>query len=136
LIVIVGSRSLKATPDVALAIANIMLREATDTYGIRGTTQLYVNSEIELAVFQLCLKFSREIQQFTPTGTGRGSVYQRDYQLVEGATRVIAFFPLDHFMEGGTGHVVKAALDRGISVEAYAITDDGSAVLHGGTDDH
>lgn len=136
MIVIVGSRGLKASPQVALAIANLMLMEQTDDYGIRGTRKMYVSSDTELTVFQLCLRFNKEIHQFTSEGVGRAGVYQRDYRLVEGATKVIAFFPFDRFMEGGTAHVVEAALNRGITVEAYAITDDGSAVLVGGSDDH
>lgn len=113
-----------------------MLSESDIEYGIRGTRTMYVSSDVEMTVFQLSLNYGRAIRQFQPEGAGRQGVYRRDYRLVESATKVVAFFPLDRFMEGGTGHVVKAALDRGITVEAFAITDDGSAVLHGGTDDH
>jgi hypothetical protein len=37
-------------------------------------------------------------------------------------------------MDGGTGHIVKAALDRGVPVEAYSVRPDGTLVYLGSDD--
>ena len=42
--------------------------------------------------------------------------------MMEGCSRVIAFFEDDNFMEGGTGHVVQCALEADVPVEAWAQT--------------
>jgi hypothetical protein len=137
LIAIVGSRDLPPTVNVVTAIASIMLAAPElEPYGVRSSQLAGVSSGVEQAVVRLCLKLPRTILAFPSNGFGREGVYHRDYALVEAATRVIAFFTLDGFMTGGTGHVVKAAMDRGIPVEAYALTDDGRVILLGGTDDH
>ena len=53
------------------------------------------------------------------------SSFPRDRQMVKGADRVIAFFPEDKFMEGGTAHVVQCALEAEVPVEAWAQTASG-----------
>lgn len=52
----------------------------------------------------------------------RGGAWKRDRSMVEGASRVIAFFDESNFMEGGTGHVVQCALEADVPVEAWAQT--------------
>lgn len=64
-------------------------------------------------------------------GNGRQGVYLRDYDLVDQAEHVYAYFHPSKIMDGGTGHVVKAALDRNIQVEAWTISSDGQLVLVG-----
>jgi len=62
---------------------------------------------------------------FEPEPGGRDQTYRRDFELVSAADRVIAYFSEDHVMEGGTGHVVEAALARNIPVEAWSFDDAG-----------
>jgi hypothetical protein len=55
----------------------------------------------------------------------RAATFNRDYELVTGADMVLAFFHEGSDMGGGTGHVVKAAIDRDIAVEAFSVDADG-----------
>lgn len=67
-------------------------------------------------------------------GNGRQGVFLRDYDLVDQAEHVYAYFHPSKVMDGGTGHVVKAALDRNIPVEAWTIDGEGQLVLVGSDD--
>lgn len=66
-----------------------------------------------------------------PTGNDRSAVYRRDYELVEAASRVEAYFASDRVMEGGTSHVVEAAMAREVPVYAWTTTDKGLVVRVG-----
>ena len=55
----------------------------------------------------------------------RSAIFNRDYELVTGADLVLAFFKEGSDMGGGTGHVVKAAIDRDIAVEAFSVDEEG-----------
>ena len=55
----------------------------------------------------------------------RAATFKRDYELVEGADIVLAFFREGSDMGGGTGHVVKAAIDREVAVDAFSVSEDG-----------
>lgn len=132
MITIVGSRSLWPTVDVVSAVAAVMLSAPeSESYGVRAAKDGGVSSGVELTVVKLCDRMHRTIRTFQPLGTGRASVFERDFRLAEASTRVIAFFPLTGFMTGGTAHVVKAAVDRGIDVEAYAVNENGETFLMG-----
>jgi len=72
--------------------------------------------------------------KFKPTKGGREAVFRRDYEMMTDATAVLAFFSPEREMEGGTSHVVKAALDQGIPVEAYSVRPDGTLVYLGSDD--
>jgi hypothetical protein len=81
---------------------------------------------------RVCRKAERAVRIYQPVaGEGRASVYERDYRLAEQSSKVFAWFAPGEEMEGGTGHVVKAAMDRGVAVEAYRLDDDGNVVLLG-----
>jgi hypothetical protein len=62
---------------------------------------------------------------FTPEGTGREATFHRDYRMVEAADVVIAYFTPERVMEGGTAHVVEAALNREVPVYAWVVDDTG-----------
>lgn len=133
MIAVVGSRSLPATVEVVSAVVGVMAA-TNEGFGVRAAVNGEIPSTVELAVIKLCDRMHRTIRTFEPiTGSGRASVYERDFRLVDAASRVVAFFPLDSFMAGGTGHVVKAALDRGVEVEAYAL--DGDHLILMGSDE-
>jgi hypothetical protein len=55
----------------------------------------------------------------------RAATFNRDYELVTGADLVLAFFLEGSDMGGGTGHVIKAAIDRDIAVEAFSVDAEG-----------
>lgn len=70
------------------------------------------------------LKF--EVDWFEPhEAGGRGQTYNRDFELVGAADRVWAYFSPEAIMEGGTGHVVEAALAREIPVEGWVVDEQG-----------
>jgi hypothetical protein len=71
-----------------------------------------------------------EVQWCKPEGSGREQVFVRDLDMVTKADYAIAFFPTPA-MDGGTGHVVEAAWNRGVAVEAWWIDPDGEAVRIG-----
>jgi hypothetical protein len=66
-----------------------------------------------------------QVEWYWPDPGGRDQTYNRDYELVAGADLVEAYFPTDHLMEGGTAHVVEAAMSRGIPVYAWSIDEHG-----------
>jgi|WetSurMetagenome_2_1015567.scaffolds.fasta_scaffold03982_8 hypothetical protein len=65
-----------------------------------------------------------KVEWQVPEG-GVGSVYSRDYDMVRAADRVLAFFAPDAVMQGGTGHVVEAAMASEVPAEAWVLADDG-----------
>jgi hypothetical protein len=94
-------------------------------------------SVVEDWVYRITGATGRRAEIYRPVragpGGGRAAVYLRDYDLVDQASHVYAYFRADKVMEGGTGHVVKAALDRNIPVEAWTISDDQLVLI--GSDD-
>lgn len=54
-------------------------------------------------------------------GPSRDTVFKRDYAMVERADHVFAYFWEDRVMEGGTGHLVEAAINRDIPTTAWAV---------------
>lgn len=61
-----------------------------------------------------------------PEGNDKGNTYIRDLDMVSRADFVIAFFTTEQ-MDGGTGHVVEAAMSKSIPVEGWWIDSDGEA---------
>jgi hypothetical protein len=57
-----------------------------------------------------------------PNG-GPGAAFNRDNLLVASSDLVLAFFAPYHEMEGGTGHVVEAAVDRNVPVYSFTVDD-------------
>jgi hypothetical protein len=72
-------------------------------------------------VAEICVHNDHEVVWHKPDPGGRGSVYVRDYEMVEAVDSVIAFFSEGNIMVGGTGHVVDAALMKEIPVAAWEI---------------
>ncbi len=130
MIAIIASSDLWPTPEVVAAVGTVIL-STEEPVGIRVDKKLNVTSHVEAAVLQIAATVGREVVFFPPQGAGRESVYERDYQLAERSSRVYAYFAPGQEMEGGTGHVVKAALDRGIDVEAFRLDNEGNVELLG-----
>lgn len=145
-IAIVGSRDMvmPGTDVISSLIAIIMATPDTAEVAVRGPAGADKNnvfgvettSPVEALAYRLAVTTSRRGEVYRPIvdSHGRAAVFERDYTLVDNASRVYAFFSPGGVMEGGTGHVVKAALDREIPVEAYTIDDDGHLVWVGSDD--
>jgi hypothetical protein len=52
---------------------------------------------------------------------GSAQVFTRDRDMVSGADIVLAFFSEGHVMEGGTGHVVEAAIDHNVPTYSFTL---------------
>ena len=109
----------------------VVIRSSFMTKGPQGPDTTVDASAIESLAATLADKAGREVVRFIPFGGGRESTFKRDYKMVEGADAVLAIFDPSAVMAGGTGHVVKAALDRGIPVEAYTFDPDGDLIYIG-----
>ena len=134
--VIVGSSDLPLSLDVvALVAAAFAAASPDEAFGIRVPyDEGEPASPVERLVESIATRMDRQVIKFSPTKGGRAAVFFRDYELVERASEVVAFFSPDRGMEGGTGHVVKAALDREVRVEAYSCQPDGRLEYLGADD--
>ena len=134
--VIVGSSDLPLSLDIVGLVASAFASASPEeAFGIRVPyDEGGPASPIERLVESIASRLDRQVIKFSPTKGGRSAVFFRDYDLVEGASEVVAFFSPDRGMEGGTGHVVKAALDRGVRVEAYSCQPDGTLEYLGSDD--
>lgn len=84
----------------------------------------------EQMVAKLCDPLGVEVEWCQPEGSEKGNTFIRDLDMVSRADFVIAYFTTDQ-MDGGTGHVVEAAMSKGIPVEGWWIDVDGGAVRIG-----
>jgi hypothetical protein len=125
--VIVGSRDTPLSLDIITAVvAEIVSLRADQAIGIRiDREHNQPASTIELLAETLAEQCGHRVIRFSPTKGGRSAIFFRDYDLVEEADGVLAFFAPEREMEGGTAHVVKAAVDRGVKVDAYGVQPDG-----------
>lgn len=131
MITVAGSRDLIPTQEMAIRLMSII--STTDRIGIRST-RYDQTGPIERLVTIICESLGVPVVQYSPSSGGRAKVYLRDYALVRSSTSVFAVFSPDRVMDGGTGHIIKAALDEEIPVEAYTIDDDGSLMMIGSDD--
>lgn len=69
-----------------------------------------------------------QLEWYYPDEGGRNQTYNRDFEMVQAADLVEAYFDETAIMVGGTAHVVEAALSRSIPVIAYAVSPNGDAV--------
>lgn len=136
MLVIVGSTDLWVTPEiVSIVLGKVAATDAIDTLGVRvprGSDE--PSTMLEKFVAQIGPDLGRVVTRCRASTNKRGDVYRRDYEMVQNARNVLAFFAPDQEMEGGTGHVVQAALARGVPVEAYRLNETGSPELLGSDD--
>lgn len=128
---IVASSELWPTPEVVSAVAGVIA--ATDEeIGIRASSHGTPASHIEEAAMKICDRFGKHYRVYQPIiGEGRAGVFERDFRLAEQSSKVYAWFAPGEEMQGGTGHIVEAALARGVGVEAFRLDDAGNVVLLG-----
>lgn len=137
-IVIVGSREMimPGTEVISAILAIITTTPPTAEIAVRRPAKIMTTtSAVEDLAYRLAQATGRHAQAYEPLAShGRAAVFERDYTMVDQASKVYAFFSPGGVMYGGTGHVVKAALDRGIEVEAWSVNDDGHLYLVGSED--
>jgi len=134
MLVIVGSHDLWVTPQIISIVLGKMI--STDVpVGVRvprGSDE--PSGALERFVSEIAPGLGRTVNRCRASTNTRGDVYKRDYEMVEQAVSVLAFFAPDREMDGGTGHVVQSALARGIPVEAYRMGETGLPELLGSDD--
>lgn len=129
---IAGSRALPIDGD----LIQILLDEITSLNG-RGFEMILLRKPLygevrlfESVVTALARAFSLSVTYYEPEPGGRAMIFYRDIDMVEDAQEIVAFFPEDGEMLGGTGHVVDTAINQSKPVRAYAVVN-GSLVLIG-----
>lgn len=132
MITVVGSRDLVLSEAMAIKLTSII--STTDRVGVRSAMNDDLASPIERLASLICQGLGVPVIRYSASNTGRASVFFRDYAMVRSSSAVFAVFAPDRVMEGGTGHVIKAALDSEIQVEAYTVDDDGTLVMIGSDD--
>lgn len=135
-LVIVGSSDLWVTPEiVSIVLGKVMTTEPGTVLGVRAPRSANTPvTQLEKFIWEVGTSLDRVAHMFIPISNKKSDTFKRDYELVEGALGVLAFFAPDQEMEGGTGHVVQAALARDIPVEAYRMADSGHPELLGSDD--
>ncbi len=135
--VIVGSRALELDGDVAAHILHELIG-----LGERGFDEILLRKPLhraarpfEALTASLAGVLGLTVTLCIPEPGGRAQVFLRDVSMVSASDEVVAFFPEDAEMSGGTGHVVEKALDQARPVRAYAVVK-GELVLVGSDDDY
>lgn len=131
MITVVGSRDLLLTEEMAVKLTSII--STTDRVGVRATQEDELASPIERLASLICESLGVPVVRYSAVSS-RSGVFHRDYALVRSSSAVFAVFAPNRVMDGGTGHVIKAALDEEIPVEAYTVDDDGSLLMIGSDD--
>lgn len=90
----------------------------------------------ETLVETIAKKYGHVVLYCQPDGNDRSAVYRRDYELVESVDRVEAYFAPDRIMDGGTGHLVEAAIAKGIPVYAWTVSGRGLIIRVGEFEPH
>ena len=125
-IAIVGSRQLDTSWLAGPLIVLFHALPSKLTVLLRAPMEPGEPGGFEQEVARICAKFGIAWEYVRPTGGGRQSVYHRDYDMVSRSDRVLAFFPPDEPMSGGTVHIVDAALAKLAPVHAWSIDGSGN----------
>lgn len=133
MLVIIGSSDLWVTPEVvAIVVARVLAFDPIVPLGVRvprGSDE--PTTMLEQFVVKIAPDLGRVVARCRAISNRREAIYARDWQMVQSARQVVAFFAPDQEMEGGTGHVVTSALARNIPVEAYRMGETGCPELLG-----
>lgn len=130
MISIVASSDLTPTPELIAVITGLIgTARKSETIGYRANAAGAPASQIEYLTWVIARSVGRPTQIFKPASSRK--VFERDYQMVDSSRLIVAFFRPGREMQGGTAHVVKAAIDRGVEVEAYSFDESGELILLG-----
>jgi hypothetical protein len=125
--VVVAAERTVSEKAVLYRLASKMVMFHGGVLAVRGPRAGGLTGFIEQMAMDIALIYQMGVEIHMPEESKgpRASNFKRDYELVSGADLVLAFFSEGSDMGGGTGHVVKAAIDREVAVEAYLVTDTG-----------
>lgn len=126
----VGSRDLMSLR-IALHIDQRLNDLPPDSVILVRKARVAPLGKFESVVVELAKAHGLVVRFCQPDGNDRAAVYRRDYELVEAADEIEAYFAVDRVMEGGTGHVVEAALARDRQVFAWSTDEHGHVVRVG-----
>lgn len=81
--------------------------------------------QFERLLYEMCRQSTHlEARWILPDpDAGPGAAFLRDNEMVSGSDLVLAFFDPQNVMTGGTGHVVETAIDRGVPVYSFILSD-------------
>lgn len=80
--------------------------------------------QFEQLVAQICEQLAIDVEWMLPEPNGgRAAVFERDIAMAEKSDEVVAFFPPNAVMEGGTAHVVEKAIDADRLTNVYVVLD-------------
>lgn len=129
-IALVASSDLPIVEAISNEITGLIsaLKEQDGTLLLRESFEGAPASPVELGASLMAAIEGVYTVFYRPTPGGRAEVFQRDYRLVEAADQVIAIFSHGRALEGGTGHVVHAAMQKGTPVIAYEVGAGGTSV--------
>lgn len=99
-----------------------VLPEGTHVLLRQGRTTGY--GPFEQFVAEVCRRLNIDVDPYLPEeGQGRAAVWERDILMATQSDEVVAFFPPDEIMVGGTGHVVEKAIDVDRRVNCYIMSN-------------
>lgn len=130
---IVASSAIGLTPEMVSEL--LIVVASADGIGVRGPTSSppsrLASTVVEDTAYTLAQTMNKKALVYRPNPdiAAKERTYARDYKLVGEADELYAYFAEGKVMEGGTGHVVKAALEIGINVIAYEVTSHGIDVI-------
>lgn len=79
----------------------------------------------ESVVKELAQSMGIDVRLYPPQDGDRAANFRRDYAMVDDADCVEAYFTDERVMDGGTGHLVEACLNRDKPVRAWRLTPEG-----------
>lgn len=120
MIAIAGARDCYSLRVVVHAFNFLKVRPASTTVLLRHPLGKRPAGPLERTVAEMANELGFNVQWCRPAPGGREQVYRRDFEMVEQADGLLAYFALRGVMTGGTGHVVDAAISRNIPTRAFA----------------
>lgn len=128
---IIANSSIQLTPEMVSEL--VVVVASADVIGVRAPSDpdVSASTKVEETVLTLAQTLNKGWCRYRPDSAiaPKERTYARDYRLVAEADELFAYFSEGKVMEGGTGHVVKAALEVGTKVTAYEVTSGGINVV-------
>lgn len=119
---------------VAASLAIMNEEDPSSVLLLRANNAVQVSSHIERAALDIANHLGVSHTYLPAPGGGREGTYQRDWALVQQSDRVMAFFDRNMDLNTGTAHVVHAAIQKSVPVEAWAVDVGGMLSLIGSAD--
>lgn len=120
MIAVVASHSVFPTQEVMALVITLLVSHEDEVVIVRCDSQGNINSPVEAAIATVSPQMGKDVLKMPPPKPG--GPWERDRRIASIADHVIAFFGEDSVMQGGTGNLVRLALEeKGPSVEAYEV---------------